>query len=481
MGMGEHFMQNSALLAMLHSHRIYKDPDTGKIVVGTFQNYISGIENAAFKSVLESDERFKPLITSFNNYLNDIKNNKSKAKAYEELHRQIVGDFVRSDYVPVQYRKELAQKYREEVKSLEKSAKEEFNNFDTVRSRLVFNREEGREVIVNPEGKYQLTTNHLADLKNEAFNVNQKIHGVYDKIGAANIEKYWWGGLVMQYHKHIYPGYLKRWRRKGYYNETRKTFERGSRWSFFDWIDTPFRKGEQSITRNYDPETQTVRSLAGIAMRFVDCVMDLKFNYYLLPIWEQNNIKRNLGDFAGIASGLLLTLALYGLIDDDDVDDDSLGGRLYSTMLYLADRLYSESNMYTLRGAYTEFSTQWSQPIAAGALIKDIFKAGDLITKSLTDPEFDWIYKNTQYKGQNKMSVLIKRNIPILRVYQRFMNAARNNKYYRINENNALQVAFKNLGLSFNDFLKGNFGEFKDSNDIYDIFNYNPSGVNRYN
>ena len=481
MGMGEHFMQNSTLLAMLHSHRIYKDPETEKVVIGTFQNYINGIENAAFRTILERDERFKPLVTSFNNYLNDIKNNKSKAKAYEELHRQIIGDFVRSDYVPVEYRKELAEEYRKEVKSLEKTAKEEFNNFDTVRSRLVFNREEGREVINNPEGKLQLTSNHLADLKNEAFNVNQKIHGVYDKIGAANIEKYWWGGLVMQYHKHIYPGYLKRWARKGYFSETRKTFERGSRWSFFDWVDTPFRKGEQSIRRNYDPETQTVRSLAGIAMRFVDCIMDLKFNYYLLPIWEQNNIKRNLGDFAGIASGLLFTLALYGLVDDDDVDDDSVGGRLYSTMLYLADRLYSESNMYTLRGAYTEFSTQWSQPIAGGALIKDIFKAADLITKSLTDPEFDWTYKNTQYKGQNKMSVLIKRNIPILRVYQRFMNAARNNKYYRINENNVLQSAFKNLGISFNDFLKANFGEFKDSNDLYDVFSYNPSGYNRYN
>ena len=39
------------------------------------------------------------------------------------------------------------------------------------------------------------------------------------KIGAAYIESNWWGGLVMQYHKHIYPGIMKRYRVKGYYNE----------------------------------------------------------------------------------------------------------------------------------------------------------------------------------------------------------------------------------------------------------------------
>ena len=37
--------------------------------------------------------------------------------------------------------------------------------------------------------------------------VNKKVHGVYDKLGSANIEQHWWGGMVMQYHKHLYPGF----------------------------------------------------------------------------------------------------------------------------------------------------------------------------------------------------------------------------------------------------------------------------------
>lgn len=32
----------------------------------------------------------------------------------------------------------------------------------------------------------------------------------------------------MQYKKHLYPGILKRWRVRGYYNEMRESIERGS-------------------------------------------------------------------------------------------------------------------------------------------------------------------------------------------------------------------------------------------------------------
>lgn len=39
--------------------------------------------------------------------------------------------------------------------------------------------------------------------RDKVINVNNKIHGIYDKIGAAKIEAEWYGGLVMQY-KNIY-------------------------------------------------------------------------------------------------------------------------------------------------------------------------------------------------------------------------------------------------------------------------------------
>ena len=44
----------------------------------------------------------------------------------------------------------------------------------------------------------------LGIFKGKVISTNKKIHGVYDKLGGARIESEWWGGLVMQYHKHIH-------------------------------------------------------------------------------------------------------------------------------------------------------------------------------------------------------------------------------------------------------------------------------------
>ena len=57
-----------------------------------------------------------------------------------------------------------------------------------------------------------ITNKDLAELKVKAIYTNKKIHGVYDKLGRATIENEFWGSLVMQYHKHIYPGIMKRYR-----------------------------------------------------------------------------------------------------------------------------------------------------------------------------------------------------------------------------------------------------------------------------
>ena len=45
----------------------------------------------------------------------------------------------------------------------------------------------------------------------------------------------------MQYHKHMYPGIMKRWRRRGYYNEFRGSVERGSYVSLASLLSTEFR------------------------------------------------------------------------------------------------------------------------------------------------------------------------------------------------------------------------------------------------
>lgn len=448
MGTGEHYMQNTALLAMLNSHRVYLDEQTGKYVIGTFDNYIQGVEIKAFRDLIsDENSEWHSLEPAFNRYLDAIHKNKNTANQYETLRKDIVADFIKSDYVTPENgnRRNLANAYIKHRKELVNDAKKQFETNETVRQQLVYNPETGKEEL---KAGSNITSRQLAELRDKALYVNKKIHGVYDKMGAAKIENKWWGSIIMQYHKHIYPGYLKRWRRKGYWNETTQSNEKGSRTSFYDLLISSFRTN-QSLDTNYN-NIDGIKSLQAIAMKLQDIFTDFTLNYQMLPIWEQQNIRRNLGDICGILAGILMTMVIYALWDDDDIKDN----KLLNTTLYIADRLYTESRMYNVMGAYAEFSTQWSQPIAGLSTFKDAFKALNLISQWMADPvDFNPVYTNTQYKGQNKFGVLLKRNIPIYRVYQRYMNVANNNKYYRINDNNAYQSSAKNIGKYVHDIL----------------------------
>ena len=58
---------------------------------------------------------------------------------------------------------------------------------------------------------------------------------------------------------------------------------------------------------------------------------------------------------------------------------------------------------------------------------------------------FNMTYTTGLYKGQNKLQVLLYRNTPIWRTYQRLSHMSKNNSYYRINETALNIKAAKNI------------------------------------
>ena len=116
-----------------------------------------------------------------------------------------------------------------------------------------------------------------------------------------------------------------------------------------------------------------------------------------------------------------------------------------STLIYLADRLNSESQLYTPWGLYTEGSTLFSSPIAAANGPIDLLKGLDIGINMLFNEDYDATYTTGLYRGENRLWVHLRRNIPIYRVYERLSNMTKNNQYYRINET-ALNIrAAKNI------------------------------------
>ena len=425
---GEHFMQNSVLFAVLKQSRIFNDVD-GTKRCGTFQQYIWKTEYDTLLSIIGNDET---LMDNLGEMKRQIRTDKQEAYKYDSFKRNIVEEFLRAHCSKEQI-KEYVAKRNEAIDK----AKEVWNNKPTAIDQL----ELGNDGLIHIKDGSELTQDMVNGLRNTTIALNKKIHGVYDKIGAARIEFSWWGGLVMQYHKHIYPGIMKRFRWKGYYNEQTNTVEIGSYAAFVRLLGREFRGLNDRISKRKDAgENEAIASIREIAKAALDAILNIRTNWDLMPQWERNAVKRCLGDLYGIVSAMLMGIAIYAMTDDDDEKESEF----IATALYISDRLLSESQMYTPWGLVSEASTLWSSPIAATNGPEDLLKGLGFLIQWMFDENFDPTYKTGLYAGQNKGWVLLKRNIPLYRVIDRLSNMTKNNSYYRINEK-SLNMRFSKI------------------------------------
>lgn len=415
---GEHFMQNSVLFAVLKQSRIFNDID-GTKRCGTFQQYIWKTEYDTLLSIIGNDET---LMDNLGEMKRQIRTDKQEAYKYDTFRRNIVEEFLRAHCNKEQI-KEYVAKRNEAIKK----AKEDWNKMPAAIDQL----ELGTDGTIHIKDGSEFTQDMRNNITNTTINLNKKIHGVYDKIGAARIEFSWWGGLVMQYHKHIYPGIMKRFRRKGYYNEQINTVEIGSYTALVRLLGREFRGLTDKISKRKDAgENEAIASIRETAKAALDIIINIRTNWALMPQWEHNAVKRCLGDLYGIISAILMGTAIYAMTDDDDEKESEF----IASALYISDRLLSESQMYTPWGLISETATLWSSPIAATNGPEDLLKGLGFLAQWMFDEDFDQTYKTGLYAGQNKGWVLLKRNIPLYRVIDRLSNMTKNNSYYRIND-----------------------------------------------
>ena len=456
--MGEHYMQNSVMFAMLKSNRIYTDAQ-GNVRIGDFKDFTTGIEVAALRDVLAS----RPdLLMNFQMYIDSIRNYDVEKRLELSMGRtSIVRSFLytlRDSIDPAinsSYEK-IAKEFNTRRKDMMKEARTKFNENPTVES--IYEYKDGqavvkREVIEklkpqlgeDAEGKLETM---LAELREKVKAVNKKIHGVYDKNGAALFENKWWGSIFMQYHKHLPMGILKRYRRRGYYSEFRGSMERGTYQSIIDFLGTEFTNFKNRRNKKVDDGTNiALASLQVVFESALNTIHHIKLNWGNLDNWEQANIRRNLAEVGGVLAACLLVIALYGLSDDDDINDD----RFKASCLYLADRLYSETTMYGPQGLVSEYNTAKNNPLASMSIVNDLVKAMTLTSQYLLDPNYNPKYQTGRYAGENKLEVLLKRNISGYRSYDRILMINKNNNYYKVGESQIGINIAKNFGELLNE------------------------------
>ena len=436
--MGEHYMQNRVLIASLLSHKVYIEPDpiTGK-QKPVFKNrgeVIADCYEQALMSML--DDKGKE---EYHKMIEDIKKDPNKEKSFAWFQENTIEKFAKQ-YLPKSKWNELV-KTR---KNFEKKALEDFNNSELhpdVLSQLTLSEDGYMEVkqgsilanfdTTKSDGTPSDALTAIAALRNRVISVNKKIHGVYDKLGQAQLERKWYGSLVMQYHKHIPIGINKRYRKEGYYNEIRGTVEKGSYVSLLSFLATPFKEAKEEMQLN-DDEVKILTGIQNTFKKIIDFTTHVGLYWNMLPEYEKANIRRNLGDCKGILISILLAIVLKAIGGDDD--DDSIP---YNLALYEIDRLRSEAAQFTPTGSINEFKKLWSAPIAAQSGLSDLWQSMDVISGMIFGgDEFDPYFRTGRFAGKHKLGVYIERRIPIWRgIKTGFIDINEQNTYYKLRQN----------------------------------------------
>lgn len=412
---GEHYMQNTTLLAMLHSHRVVNVDGKNKIM--SFEQYAMNLREEALLKVLRKNN--PELVSKYETFKDKVLESYVEKERYVKFKADIITDFLRS--IPKELRQEFKTTYKEDTKE----ERIKFEQHPSFRESLIL--KNGVATLKKDSG---LTNDDIAAFRNKVISVNHQIHGIYDKIGANQLQQSWWGALLMQFHKHLVPGFQKRFGYRlghfdGIYNETRESVSKGTYVSLGEFIAMPFKKYYEL---NNDNELQTVRTLQGIAKGYADFVGNLTTYYNILPEYDKANIRRCLGEWIAITKAVALFVVGKLMLDDDD---DST--QVADYILYSADRLMSETIQYTPWGIANEGKKLYSQPVAALSIASDNLKLLEACCSYIVTGNPDDLYYNSgTYSGENKLKVNIMKQIPLVNQIIKHQRLGANNSYYKV-------------------------------------------------
>lgn len=412
---GEHYMQNATLLAMLHSHRVVTVDGKNKVM--SFEQFAMGLREEALLKVLRKNN--PELVSKYETFRDKVLESYIEKERYVKFKADIITDFLRS--VPKEIREEFKTTYKEDTKEEQKK----FENHPSFRESLIL--KNGVATLKPDSG---LTNEDIAAFRNKVISVNHQIHGIYDKIGANQLQQSWWGALLMQFHKYLVPGYQKRFGYRlghfdGIYNETRESISKGTYVSLGEFIAMPFKKYYELNNSN---ELQAVRTLQGIAKGYADFVANLTTYYNILPEYDKANIRRCLGEWIAITKAVALSVVGKLMLDDDD---DST--QVADYILYSADRLMSETIQYTPWGLANEGKKLYSQPVAALSIASDNLKLLEACCSYIITGNPDDLYYNSgTYSGENKLKVNIMKQIPLVNQIIKHQRLGANNSYYKV-------------------------------------------------
>ncbi len=409
--MGEHWMQNKMLLAMMHSHRLID----GKAV--SLQDYIDANRKQVLDDILSPNEKMR---------LDEYIERRKEKEQYIEGKHNYIEDFLMKYIAP-----EKLKLYNDAKKKQKEELTEEFKQYTEIFD--LFELKDGVAVVKKTtEGDVStpaITAEELAEFTQRVRKVNQSMHGIYNKNDASMIQRGALGKLAMQFRKWVIPGINRRFGSrffKSYWSESRKSWDKGYYQSINQFLATPFRKDSTLTVENTEEAGKAISNIFGDMYKFVT---NLKIYYNALDDFEQAQVRRALTEMGY----LLITLAL-GMVSTMLIGGDDKKKKLpliADLWFYQLDRMSSELGFYTPFGLINEGQKIMRAPAAATTAIQDVLNLLGQSFMFMYSPDTRY-YKGGIYNKELKLGVATGKMIPIYNQWMKMKRVDKFNQYYNL-------------------------------------------------
>ena len=373
---GEHMMQNTTYLAMMHSHRLVNE--NGKYRLETLFDYTN-------RKLTKTD--------AFDNTPEGKLKNRKIMQDNKELRKTLEAEFLSNP------------KY--------------YDLYD-------FNESTGY-IKLKPEYKDKLTDTEEASFKLRVMAANHEIHGVYNKLDKGIIEHTMKGQLAIQFKKFARPGWTKRFGYKGgifriipTWDESSQSENVGTFKALGKFLTTnAMSKGTRELFASKDAKL-IAKGMAGMIKDYMKFITNVKVYWHMMSPVEQAAARKAIAEFASM--GIVLALLLAGLKWKSE--DDKRKNNMYTNyIIYILDAQRMELLTYVpIYGWMNQGKQILANPTATFGLAASIGNViSDLVAYPFQSPD-SRMFQGGINRGDMKLWIHAKKTIPTLNILQRFNN-----------------------------------------------------------
>jgi hypothetical protein len=260
--------------------------------------------------------------------------------------------------------------------------------------------------IIIPEGLKKedgsdFTIEDLADFTLRLKGINQRLHGIYNRIDKSALHRWSLGRMALMFRGWLKPGFNRRFEdTKFNYNigtEVEGFYRTG--YNFLKQLILDIKEGQFSVARNWKKLSST----------------------------ERANMYRLIAEVSYMLSAVILINILQNLSDDDEEN------KALDHIAYQANRFYTEMSMWTpVLGTGEALKIMKSPAAGINQLqtLSNYTKSIDPFGYMFRGEEFFPSYKSGRHEGQKHFWVNTKRLIPLFKTVEDYFHPDEKLKFY---------------------------------------------------